>query len=102
MIATTTDTWARRLGLAVGLLIALVAVLSWRVDSEGAGLGAELRMTAVPPGELVVEPSSPFLVGRGLQPGGDGATGELRVRNISPRPVEVQVRALPSAGTSTA
>ena len=53
-------------------------------------------MTAVPPGELLVEPSSPFLVGRRLQPGGDAATGELRVRNISPKPVEVHVRALPS------
>ena len=97
MTATSTNTWARRIGLAIGLFLALVAVLSWRVPAEGAGLGAEVRMTAMPPGEVMVDPTSPFLVGRRLQPGGEDAAGELRVRNIAPRAVEVQLRVLPSS-----
>jgi hypothetical protein len=85
-------------GLAIGLCAALALVLSWRVPAEGGTLGADARFTALPPGELVVEPEATFLKARRLRPGGPAATGSLRVRNISPRSVAVRGVALPSSG----
>jgi hypothetical protein len=95
-VSTSSDTWARRVGLALGLLVALGAVLSWRVAAEGAAVGAEARFLAVPPGELTVAPSGAFLSARRLRPGGAAARGELRLRNITGTPVSVRVRGLPS------
>jgi hypothetical protein len=95
-VSTSIDTWARRIGLAVGLLVALAAVLSWRVAAEGAGVGAEVRFVAIPPGELTVEPAGTFLAARGLEPGG-AATGRLELRNITGTPVVVRLRGLPSS-----
>jgi hypothetical protein len=95
-VSMSSDAWARRIGLAVGLVLALAAVLSWRIPAEGAGLGADARFVAVPPGELTLEPSGAFLSARRLRPG-DGADGRLSVRNIAGAPVAVRVRGLPSA-----
>jgi hypothetical protein len=95
-VSTSGDTWARRIGLALGLLLALGAVLSWRVTAEGAAVGAEVRLLAVPPGELTVAPAGAFLSARGLRPGGEPARGELRLGNIAGTPVSVGLRALPS------
>lgn len=90
------DSWARRAGLALGLLLALGAVLSWRVAAEGPSAGAEVRLLAVPPGELTVAPDGAFLAARGLRPGGPAAHGELSLANITGSPVAVRVRGLPS------
>jgi hypothetical protein len=95
-VSTSIDTWARRIGLALGLLLALGAVLSWRVAAEGAAVGAEVRFLAVPPGELTMAPSGAFLSARGLRPGGQPARGELRFGNITGTAVAVGLRALPS------
>ena len=97
MTATAPHTWARRIGLALGLLLAVAAILVWRVPAEGRELGAELRMTAMPPGELIAEPSGPFVVARRLRPDGHAAGGSVTIRNIAPRPVEVRARAIPSS-----
>jgi hypothetical protein len=94
-VSTSSDTWARRIGLAVGLLAALVAVLSWRVAAEGAGMGAEARFVAVPPGELTVRPAGAFIAARGLEPGAL-RTGRLELRNITGGPLAVRLRGLPS------
>jgi hypothetical protein len=94
-VSTSSDTWARRAGLAIGLLLALGAVLSWRVAAEGATVGAEARFLAVPPGELTVAPAGTFVSARQLRPGG-AVRGELRLRNITGAPVSVRLRALPS------
>src|SRR5215211_5983212 len=95
-VSTSSDTWARRTGLALGLLLALGAVLSWRVAAEGAAVGAEVRFVAVPPGELTVAPSGAFLSARGLRPAGEPARGDLRLRNITGTAVAMGLRALPA------
>jgi hypothetical protein len=94
-VSISSDAWARRIGVAIGLVLALAAVLSWRIPAEGAGLGAEARFVAVPPGELTLEPAGDFLSARGLEPG-EGADGRLRLTNITGGPVGVRVRGLPS------
>jgi hypothetical protein len=95
-VSASSDTWARRIGLALGLLLALGAVLSWRVAAEGPAAGVEARFLAVPPGELTVAPDGAFLAARGLRPGGPAARGELSLTNITGSPVAVRVRGLPS------
>jgi hypothetical protein len=90
-LSTATDTWARRAGLALGLLLALGAVLSWRIPSGTAALGAQARFTAVAPGELTVAPAGAFLSARGVR-----ARGALVIRDITGRPVSVELRARPS------
>jgi hypothetical protein len=96
-VSTSIDTWARRTGLALGLLLALGAVASWRVAAEGPAVGAEARFLAVPPGELTVAPDGAFLTARRLRAGGPPASGRLWLTNITGSPVAVRVRALPSA-----
>ncbi|MEA2330870.1 MAG: hypothetical protein QOH58_1008 [Thermoleophilaceae bacterium] len=96
-MATTSSSWARRIGLAIGLLVAVGALLSWRIPAEGAGLGADARFVAVPAGELTVDPAGRFLSARGLRPGGATARGRLAVRNITGGPVGVRLRGLPSS-----
>jgi hypothetical protein len=94
-VSTQTETWAGRLGLAVGLLLALAAVWSWQIGGGPGALGTDARFTAVPPGELTVEPAE-FLSARSLAPG-EEARGDLRVRNIAGAPLTVRLRARPSS-----
>jgi hypothetical protein len=94
-VSTATDTWARRAGLALGLLLAVGAVLSWRIESGSAALGAQARFTAIAPGELVVAPSGPFLT---LGPSSVSAHGSMRLRNIAGAPLAVELRVRPSSG----
>jgi hypothetical protein len=87
---------ARIAGTAAGLVLAAVLLLSWKVPASGSTLGAEAAFTAAPPGELTASPAGSFLRARELRPGADAQTGELDVRNISPRAMDVRVRLLPS------
>lgn len=96
-MSNSSDAWARRIGLAIGLLLALAAVLSWRIPAEGAGLGADARFVAAPPGELTVEPAGAFLSARRLESGGEAPEGRLWLRNITGGPVGVRLRGLPSS-----
>jgi hypothetical protein len=95
-VSTRTDARARQIGLAIGLLLALAAVLSWRIAGGGAGLGAEVSFVAAPPGELTVEPVDSFLSANGLQ-AGESAHGRLLLRNITGGLVSVRLRAEPSS-----
>jgi len=88
---------ARIAGTAVGLVLAAVLLLSWMVPASGSTLGAEVAFTAAPPGELTAAPAGSFLRARELRPGAGARSGELEVRNISPRPVDVRVRLLPAS-----
>jgi hypothetical protein len=97
MAPRTRDAWAKRAGLAIGLVLALAAILSWRIPAEGAGPGADARFVAVPPGELTLSPAGAFLSARRLEPGGRAARGRLAVSNVSGRPVVVRLRFLPSS-----
>lgn len=91
----TRERIAKAIGLALGIVAVVVAVSAWEVRSTGAALGADVQVVAVPPGELILEPSGAFLSAHGLHPG-RAAEGRLRVRNITVRPARVRVRALPS------
>lgn len=84
----------RRIGLALGLALALAAVLSWRIPTGSTALGAQARFVAVAPGELTMAPSGPFLM---LRPSGGAARGKLELRNIAGAPLAVSVRARPSS-----
>jgi hypothetical protein len=83
-------------GLLVGLGVAVLAVLGWRIEAESSPLGADLAVVAAPSGELELSPAGRFLSARSLTPGGQPARGELRVRNQTGRTLVVRPRALPS------
>jgi len=86
---------ARAVGLLCGLAAAAFAVHSWAVASTGPGLGADVTIAAVAPGELALSGSGAVLQASGLHPG-DGATGSLRLRNITGEPLLVRIRTLAS------
>jgi hypothetical protein len=92
--ASAAETWAVRLGFAVGLVALAVVVLGGRI-APGNGLpGTAVRFSATPTAILAVSPASPFLEAEGLRPG-DAADGRLTLRNESAQRVEVAVRAMP-------
>ena len=88
---------AKWIGLAGGLAVAVLLLATWRVPATSGTLGADLKLVAAPPGELMLRPAGAFLQGRGLTAGGAAATGRLELRNITGRRLAVRVRLLPSA-----
>jgi hypothetical protein len=84
----------RRIGLALGLVLALAAVLSWRIPGGTTALGAQARFVAVAPGELTLAPAGSFLT---LRPSSGSARGSLSLRNIAGAPLTVELRARPSS-----
>jgi hypothetical protein len=82
----------RFIGLAVGLLLALGAVLSWRIPAGNGAVGAVVRFEAAPPGELTVAPAGTFLTLRG-----SSGRGTLALRNVAGKRVSVALRARPSS-----
>lgn len=84
------------IGVALGLAIALAAVMSWRIPASSQSLGAEVRFMAAPAGEVSISPAGPLLTARRLAPG-DSASGRFTVRNLTGEPLRVRLRALPSA-----
>lgn len=84
------------IGAAVGLVLAVALVLSWRVAAEGRVLPAEVSMQAHPSGELELRPAADFLSAPALAVGARGASGTVRLRNITPVALDVRVRLAPS------
>jgi hypothetical protein len=84
----------RAAGLLTGLALAALLLLAVRVPSSTGALGAGVRLSAVPPGDLSV-PGKPFLVARNLVSGGRPARGSLRLRNISAGALRVRLRLRP-------
>lgn len=84
-------------GAAVGILLAVALVLSWRVAAEGRALPAEVSMQAHPSGELELRPAADFLAAPGLVVGGPSASGTMRLRNITPVALDVRARLAPSS-----
>ena len=84
----------RAAGLATGLALAALLLIAVRVPTSSGALGAGVRLTAVPPGDLSV-PLKPFLVARNLVSGGRTARGTLRLENISSGAVHAQLRLRP-------
>lgn len=76
-----------------GLALSGVLVASTWLPASAGTLGAELRVSAAPTGELDVFPvGRPVLVARDLKPGAS-ARGRLRVGNITGRSLRLRVGA---------
>ena len=73
------DRLARLLGILVGVAVAVVALISWRVPGGERTLGTDLRIEAFQTGEIGVAPLHPFVSAPSLLPGssvaGDAAVG---------------------------
>ncbi|HYN90771.1 MAG TPA: hypothetical protein VER75_02535 [Thermoleophilaceae bacterium] len=83
----------RTAGIATGLALAALLVLSFQVPASGQSLGAGVRMLAMAPGEVHVPRAGAFLSARGLTPGGEPARGSLPVTNVTRGAVDVRLRA---------
>jgi hypothetical protein len=89
---------ARSLGLAAGVVLAVVALFVWRVPVVPTGVGASVTVKAVPTGELAVSQHEPFLRAPALIPSSasGGASAQVVVTNQSPETLAVMLRAVPS------
>src|ERR1044072_7702944 len=87
---------AKLVAVCVGAIFCLVVLTAWRLPTDGSPPGLDLRLIAIPPGELTVEPTGVVASGRAMQAGGPAVHGELLVRNIAGRPLAVRIAALPS------
>jgi hypothetical protein len=87
---------AKRLGILLGVAVACVALLAWRVPGGARMLGAEVRVDAVQTGEVGVAPLSPFVNAASLVPGRT-ASGSVTLRDQTGVPLDVRLRALPSS-----
>src|SRR3954452_13908322 len=96
MTKTRSNLPLRIAGLAAGLMLAASLLYVLRFPPSDGSLGADVRLVALAPGELIVKPTDAFLTGRDLKPGGAAAEGQLRVRNITTGPVDGRVKALAS------
>jgi hypothetical protein len=83
-------------GLALGIAVAALLVLAFRVPAEGGPLGAGMRLTTVAPGELEVSPTGTLLNARRLLPGADPAQATLDLRNVTGKDLRVRLRGLPA------
>jgi len=90
--------WARRLGLILGVGLAISAAVISRIPSTGGVLGADVTFLSSPTGELDVSPSGPFVQGLDLRPGSARrpANGSVSLLNQTGSALAVHVRALPS------
>jgi hypothetical protein len=95
----TTKPLSRRLaaplGILLGVAIAAVALLSWRVPGGERTLGADVRMEALQTGPVGVAPLHAFLSTPSLLPG-QAVAGKLALRNQTGVPLMLRLRALPS------
>jgi hypothetical protein len=89
------DRSARLLGIALGLCVALIALISWRVPGGERTLGADVRFEALQTGEIGVAPLHPFASAPSLLPG-KSVRGDVTVRNQTGVPLALRLRALPS------
>lgn len=79
-------------GLALGGVLAALAAGAWGVAPGSGSAGANVSALANLSGELDVTPHAEnFLSGRALMPG-DAASGDIQVRNQTPKPLVVRAR----------
>lgn len=89
------EKWARRAGLAAGLIASVVAVAGWRTPPAGGSLGLDLAMTYQPDASLEIGPAGRVLSATAMKPG-EAVSGSLTARNITGVTLPLHVRALPS------
>lgn len=79
-------------GLALGGVLAALAAGAWGIAAGSGSAGANVSALANLSGELDVTPHAEnFLRGRALMPG-DAASGDVKVRNQTPKPLVVRAR----------
>jgi hypothetical protein len=83
----------------LGILMAMVALLAWRVPGGSGAAGLDLTISVAPSGELQLTPSGPVVSAKGLIPGApdDGAGGSFVVRNRTGTKLDIRIQALPSS-----
>jgi hypothetical protein len=89
------DRVGRLVGILVGVAVAVVALIAWRVPGGARTLGADVRIEALQTGEIGVMPLHPFVSAPSLLPG-SSVSGDVTVRNQTGVPLKVRLRALPS------
>jgi hypothetical protein len=92
------DRWIKHGAFAVGLVAAVVLVLSSPVPATTAGRGLDVRVTANPTGRLRLDPVGTFVSGDELLPvrGRNKARGVTLLTNQAPKPLRFQLRGKPS------
>jgi len=88
---------AKLAAATVGIGLCLVALAAWRLPTSGSPPGLDLRLIAVPPGELTVSPVGVLASTRAMQAGDKPVGGTLELRNIAGRRLLVRPVGLPSA-----
>jgi hypothetical protein len=86
---------ARLAGIQLGVALAAVALLSWRVQGGERTLGADVRIEALQTGPVGVAPIQPFASTPSLLPGKE-VSGKVTLRNQTGVPLALRLRALPS------
>jgi hypothetical protein len=89
------DRVARLAGICVGVVLAVAALIAWRVPGGERTLGADVRFEALQTGEVGVAPLHPFASSPSLLPG-HSLSGDAAVRNQTGVPLALTLRALPS------
>ncbi len=83
------------LGIALGIGLAAVALLSWRVPGGEHTLGADVRFEALQTGTVGVAPLHTFASTSSLLPGRT-VSGDVSLRNQTGVPLALRLHALPS------
>ena len=98
MAKTNSDRWAKRLGVALGLICVASAAVVARVQGGGEALGADVTFASSPTGELSTSPIGPFVQGLNLEPGRarQPAVGSVKLHNQTGSDLALRVRAVPS------
>jgi hypothetical protein len=95
LLSLSTQRLTRPLGVALGVLLALLCLTAWRVPGGARALGADVRIDALQTGAIGVMPLHPFVRAPSLLPG-RSAGGSVTLRNQTGVPLRVRLRALPS------
>jgi hypothetical protein len=90
-----TDRLVRPAGLLLGVLLAVAALIAWRVPGGEKTLGAAVNIEALQTGAIGVQPLHPFVNVPSLLPG-RAAGGKVALRNQTGVPMAVRLTALPS------
>ena len=82
--------------VAAGVGLCLLALAAWRLPTSGSPPGLDLRLIAVPPGELTAEPIGVLASARAMQAGEGPVGGGIELTNIAGRRLLVRPVALAS------
>lgn len=81
---------------SAGAALCLIALMAWQLPTSGSPPGLDLRLIAIPPGELTVGPTGVVAAGRAIQVGDPPVHGDLEIENIAGQSLFVRLAALPS------